>query len=409
MIRILGAACYLKDRLMNWLTGSILRLKSPRPNIPPRAEMPTRVVYAGAPDSKYLHAANRELLPESECLEAFRRFCGLPEQRQAIDTVSAAEGTTTTDPPASWRTISLKREHLPTGLSQIHGRQDLYEGASFLTTADLDSYTHLPMELGAGDSQISSTHSVEEILSQFYEQSYAIHEDIPSSEIAASSLSDSSGKDSASFDSESRATQDERLHAGMREIPSLSNLCDLKDVPNASYLRSMHPQTVTTNMVVGIISMSPPRSINMKRGGTVDLVEVLVGDETRSGLGINFWLPTSNVNGGGMRRSLEGLRSQDVLLIRNVALGSFQGRVYGQSLRRDMTKVYLLFRNKVDKHDARGAYTLEDIAIGATHDVQMQKMMRVMRWVSDFVGQRSSENSSKEHNQKRTALPPDTQ
>jgi hypothetical protein len=166
---------------------------------------------------------------------------------------------------------------------------------------------------------------------------------------------------------------------------------------------------MTVNLIVGIISIPEPRHIKTRRGADVELIEVLVGDETKSGFGISFWL-SSQSTGGDMRTALSGLRPQDIVLMRNVALSSFRDKVYGQSLRKEMTKVHLLYRNRVDKSDIEGFYRAGDLApdVQRTHP-QVEKTKRVREWVMKFVGLGASQRKGKAFEVVKEALPPDTQ
>lgn len=111
----------------------------------------------------------------------------------------------------------------------------------------------------------------------------------------------------------------------------------------------MHPQTPTVDLIVGIITASQPRTVTIRRSGReVELIELLVGDETRAGFGITFWLgqpaaadPRSRGKGGrgrdgkggeGLREKVLSLRTGDVVAMRNVALRGFRGVVCGTSL-----------------------------------------------------------------------------
>ena len=68
---------------------------------------------------------------------------------------------------------------------------------------------------------------------------------------------------------------------------------------------------------------------------------------------------------------MEELRARDVVLVRNVALAAFRGRVYGQSLRRGVTRVELIWRG--GDGGRRGWEGVE-------------KARRVREWVLGFVG-----------------------
>ena len=121
---------------------------------------------------------------------------------------------------------------------------------------------------------------------------------------------------------------------------------------------------------------------------------MLVGDDKKTGFGINLWVSPDPHNGkqSMLETALAHLRPQDVVLARNVALGSFGGKVYGHSLQRDMTTLDLLHRKVVDGSDTPGAFSMREFenndddndegVIGG----QLAKLRRVRRWVMEFVG-----------------------
>ncbi|KAJ5478140.1 hypothetical protein N7530_003649 [Penicillium desertorum] len=140
----------------------------------------------------------------------------------------------------------------------------------------------------------------------------------------------------------------------------------------------------------------------------LDLIELVVGDETRAGFAVNFWLkpekPTAAKNNEAdrLRRSLASIRPRDIVLVRTVGLSTFQDRVYGQSLRRGMTTVELLHRQPVDVTDAVGFYQGR-IEEGSSHDDQpVLKVRRVRNWMLRFV----TNSDGMSHPR---GLPPDTQ
>lgn len=301
-----------------------------------------------------------------------------------------------------WRSLPLELSHLPTGLTQVNREHGPFargstptEGTSFFTTHDVSK---MSSEAGEEQSQLSQCSISEnnEILSQYYEHSFAVHEDIPSSQIIdAGSLVDFCSileADEPSMYSSiysDISSQDQII----RSRVTAAYLSDLKDMPNAAYLGSISPQTVTVDLVVGIISIAQPRTIITRKGGrSVDLVEMLVGDSTRSGFGITIWLPspqeTRDSRGEGMdlRSAVAQLRSQDIVLARTVALNSFKGRVYGQSLNRSTTTLDLLYRRVIDADDIRGTYRARDLEVEAVADPKVSKIKRVKDWVMQFVG-----------------------
>ena len=248
-------------------------------------------------------------------------------------------------------------------------------------------------------SQQVSESDNENVFTQYYEHSFAIHENVPSSQIVgAETLDESFTTEPEEFSVLGSSSLSQSHPEGQRARLRLtsSNLGHLSDMPNAAYLRSITPQTMTVNLVVGIISISQPRTIKTRKGGrTIELVEMLVGDDTKAGFGINIWLPPSQESHNSLHhpdednlrlRSLH-LRPRDIILARTVALSSFRGQVYGQSLRRGMTTLDLLYRNPVDGDDERGAYSAGELERGAlNNESQIRKVKDVKDWVVRFVG-----------------------
>lgn len=313
---------------------------------------------------------------------------------------STKRSTTGTKAP-SWRSLPLEKPHLPTGLTQIsreHLPIDRFDSVdaetSFLSTTELSFVSVDPDQYPSERSQVSDSDK-EDLFTQYYEHSFAVHESIPSSQIVGAKSFDDSftaePEDSPVAFSPSSQSHPEGQVTRSRLIGS--HLSDLKDMPNAAYLRSITPQTMTVNLVVGIISISQPRTIRTRKGGRlIELVEVLVGDHTKAGFGVNIWLPPlqesdpSALQDGDLRPQTLQLRPQDVVLAKTVALSSFRGKVYGQSLRRGMTTLDLLYRNAVDGDDAHGAYGAAELEQGVVDDPQVRKVRHVKDWVMRFVG-----------------------
>lgn len=392
---------------------------------------PSLLFLTGAPEPSLLQWDSESLL--DTFTGPIARFAGVSKASYKSASPSL---TSSNSRQASWRSLDLARQHLATGHSQGHGWADEYQGnASFLTTSDLSFSS-----AGSDDHKSQQHHdqettqeSVREGLSHFYEHSFAVHANIASSQIQASPSehhriipSASDGRpDQTHVDSFATTTSDLSYENQGGEpsplrlsIPIGGHLSDLEDIPDAAYLSSIQPQTMTVNLIVGIISISAPRGIKTRRGVDVDIVEILVGDETKSGFGINCWLPsTVHVNDEGsaehnLRGILGGLRPQDIVLLRNVALSSFRGKVYGQSLRKGMTTAHLLFRNRIDRHDAGGCYTVEDLEAQQQVHPQIAKTKRVREWVLRFVG--VAQTGTRKAGRGRVeimkeVLPPDTQ
>lgn len=388
---------------------------------------PNVLVFAGAPMPSSLNWESDTLI--ESFLPPIIQFAGLSDDGQPspLPTVFHEH--------VRWRSLRAATE--PLVYSQLQVGTLTGEDKAIIpapTTADLtlSSFGTDQSAISAQqlDTQLPATEFTEDITSQFYEDSLAVYENLPSSPIPAPgpdgeiSRSDAEAGTTASnttsfstslgFSFNSRSTAPPNF-----PVPDGGRLSDLGHIPNSKYLHSIQPQTMTVNVIVGIISISPPRSIQTRGGSAVEIVELLVGDETKSGFGINCWLPLNAVSKPirghpDLRSSLSGLRPQDIILVRNVALSSFRGKVYGQSLRREVTKVDLLFRNRIDRDDEGGCYSARDLnnTISSDTHPQVRKIIRVREWVLRFVGhgggimRRTDEGKVEVVDEQ---LPPDTQ
>ncbi|PHH61363.1 hypothetical protein CDD81_441 [Ophiocordyceps australis] len=154
-------------------------------------------------------------------------------------------------------------------------------------------------------------------------------------------------------------------------------LCSLAQVPPPGHIVGLQPQTMTLNLVVGVLSMSQPRIVTTRWRQTLRLVEMLVGDDSASGFAVTFWLPRDAAG------AVDALRRQDVVLLENVALHVFGNKVYGQSLARNMTRVGLLWRS------GGGGARYQSRTLDSRHAPKhalLLKTRRVRDWLLDFVG-----------------------
>ncbi|KAL8958067.1 MAG: hypothetical protein Q9193_004803, partial [Seirophora villosa] len=192
-----------------------------------------------------------------------------------------------------WRSLPLEQKHLPTGLTQATNPDFLpdltlnpeeeEEETSFLSTT---AFSLSSQNTNDPSQQASSS----EILTQYYEHSFAAHD--TSQILATTSSPPSSSSSAASLPDESAADEDpDRLALLARFSATVTT--DLCSMPTAAYLHSITPQTMTVNLLVGIIALPPARTITTRRekNRTVDLIEMIVGDDTRAGFGVNIWLP----------------------------------------------------------------------------------------------------------------------
>lgn len=376
------------------------------------------LVFTGAPLSNSLDWETADLL--EDYVAPVARFVGVSRNEDALNENNL---TTPASMEVAWRSLALAHRHIPTGHSQVNDLMNEYQGnVSFFNTSEPSLSPDLPIGSQPSGDQSSSSESIEEVLSKYYEHSFAIHANIASSQIPASTSeafppSHQAGSHNSYTSSDITASSTSLMPPPVRQpIPAAGHLSDLDDIPNAKYLLSIQPQTMTVNLIVGIIAISAPRGIKTRHGSDVELIEVLVGDETKSGFEITCWLPssTSHRSGkaacNGLRYELAGLRPQDIILIRNVQLSSFRGKVHGQTLRKDVTKFHLLYRNRIDKVDIGGCYTLAELEDKSENrHPQVAKTSRVKAWVLRFVGGGINRTVIGKAEVVKEVLPPDTQ
>lgn len=379
--------------------------------------MPPKIILlTGAPPPSAVTDASSTL---TRFDRTFSRFLRLPDAGDD----SAADPAGIPQQHAAWRSLPLHRQPLHTGLTQAHHLGDLDAGTgagtslaaaglghdSFFTTADATSF------LSAHDPD-------DDVLADFYEQSLAHHHQ-------HQSLNDEDDNDEQSTTNTSFATTttnttttttDDDTYTDPSTLhlpPRNAHISHLADVPPAPRILDLAPQTLTLNLVLGVISVSPPRPVTTRWGRALSLVELLAGDETRSGFAVSFWLgpessTTTAVVDGAASAEVTGLRRQDVVLVTNVALHVFRGKVCGQSLRRGLTRVRLLWRR-----DGGGHYSARHLNRPDTGaDPQRAKARAVKDWVLRFVGRGGQAGAGANEDRRRRGgrksfdqMPDDTQ
>ena len=211
-------------------------------------------------------------------------------------------------------------------------------------------------------------------------------------------------------------------------LPSNLFVTDLRKLPSAAALSALHPQTVTVNLIAGVISVAAARTVTLRASRrTMRIVEVLLGDETRAGFAVSFWLLPADERDALQQRKhdsmtkqreraadaelagvLHSLRPRDVVLLSNVALGAFREVVHGQSLSwrvaRTATGLRLL---------GRDGYVPPERLAGAQSALR-EKVVGVSAWARQYlVGRRSREapcgGSNSGGGGEDEELPPETQ
>lgn len=377
------------------------------------------IILAGAPAPAKLDWSEKSLISEPMHLEGV--------VASPLSPTSKAFG-------AQWRQITTQRLQMrpilpklnidprPTPSELTKGGADFFSADEYLGTqtpvSDISANESQPSASGASASG-GSADSTSEALSDYYEHSFTIHEAIPSNQLSGFS---EYTPGTPTYESNEEMFPQTPINGGgiirtssqrrLSQAPRPKHLSDLEDIPNAHYLSSIEPQTMTVNLIVGIISIAPTRTVMTgQRYGkprATELVEMIVGDDTKTGFSITMWLPREmrvNWKDGAhaapegsrsvLRRSLRFMRPRDVVLLQNVALSSFQGKVHGQSLKGDVTKIDLLFRKKVDDDDLSGIYSVSNLRTATGKDPQVLKVKKVRDWMTEFVGDRGSPPASK--------------
>ncbi len=169
----------------------------------------------------------------------------------------------------------------------------------------------------------------------------------------------------ASWDSASATSE---LDASVPPLPAAADVprwqprTVLADIPSAAYLLGLAPQTVTVHLVAAVVAVGTRRWVRPRArrgaqlpaspvggpGRGMSLVELVIGDETRSGFGVTMWRDGDDdgdgPNANNANNAVDALGPRDVVLLRHVALHVFGGHVYGSSLRRGQTKLHILYK-----------------------------------------------------------------
>ncbi|KAM0667141.1 hypothetical protein ACQRIU_004996 [Beauveria bassiana] len=363
--------------------------------------MPLRtILLAGAPPPS--------AMDESKCTvehfdEPFYAYINAAE-RHGTSSSSSHHGSS----PASiapWRLVTLHRKPLHAGFSQTHSflAQSLYgdhQDGDFFCPSSLAASSSSSHD----ESETNRNEQDEAVLTEFCKQSLAIHHSLSSSsqldydDVNATTTTTSFLDETSFLSSLTTPTVGGQQRPAAPNIPPAAHLSDLEDVPSAKHVISLQPQTITLNIIAGVLSIAQPRSVTTRWGTALLLVEVLLGDDTKSGFAVTFWLArdaATMVGGGGDDGDgdglLGGLRRQDVVLLQNVALHVFRGKVYGQSLRRGQTKVHLLWSKRMDARACYSSRALnaardDDDDDAGAEDPQIAKTRLVRDWVIRFVG-----------------------
>lgn len=330
------------------------------------------IFLAGAPESHTLDWSTEHLAHDFD--PPLRRFIGLQHDgRDPCPTQSRA----------SWRLLPLGHDlFYQSPILQRHYRES--------DTRKNIPYVHVEQD------------------DDFLEHSFAVHADIQSSQLAPHSSIDEHESEISTFITENSILS--TYIDGSIILPPDSSLPDtsklttpagkeshlrftgpvmsINSIPTADYLSRLQPQTMTVNLLAGIINIAPARTVRVRRGDyDMDIVEITLGDDTKAGFTISSWhTPVTSQKGPDhLREILNSLRPQDIVLVEQVALSSFRGQVFGQSLNqrvsKNATRITVLCKSEL----LRAAETASPHTQLLSSHVA-GKLQRVKDWVASFIG-----------------------
>ena len=311
--------------------------------------MPKLIILTGAPSSSALNRSTTPLLttftaPLTSLLS------------DAPHSSSPSPSMPPTPSAPAWRSLPLRKTHLHTDLTQ----------------PSIPSFLHPEFAAPQTPYIPSQEEPSEDLRSQFYEYSLSIYDSHPTSTSFHHSIAPS-----------------------FQTLGYPTRATDLISIPK--------PPSPPLTLLVAIVSTA--RKTVTTRHGERALVEALVGDDTRSAFQLTLWLGDPRKKEGILARDLEGLRVGDVVLVQNVGVAVFRGRVYAQSVAGGMdTRVRLLYREPESDDEGEeeeeegggceralrnrvGHYSWEDMVVEGPVHPQLGKTRRVRRWMRGLLGE----------------------
>ena len=378
----------------------------------------------GAPLREHLNWNDNFLLTPEECESSMQAIISHPADTSTMQ--------------VKWRRLEAPNTRLRSGWSQ-----------PYLPASDL-GHEHLSLPYSAYDASTQSMRSMNDksrlddtsyvfeddptVGDGFLEHSLILHDTLLSSQIALDTSQDKisdAGRTispssflSTSFETTrtdfSDFSEEDSQDAVLQLSPKLT-ITSLANLPSATHLRAIYPQTPTPTFLCVLTTQPEIREVYVRKGGyNMNVFEILVADETRSGFKVSFWFRPGQVHLQSpetVRRILEGIEVGDILLLRNVVLNTFRENVYGQSLSPNIRKAKTTVE-VLAKHDGSAGYK---------HIVPLladEKFLQVKQWakvhiVSGLLSKRKrNEQGNNSHNKsQRTlgshgragdSLPPDT-
>lgn len=300
----------------------------------------------GAPLAKDLDFNEAHLFKASEREPVFRDFLSREPLQPSIP---GSEDVVL----VKWRRLEAAGTRLRSGWSQPHlPGGDTYGKTpqfSFSGVPNLNvSFDSIEQTQRFNDTTIGfEGHSIQ--VDDFVQHSLAFHDTLLSSQIADDTFQDDTISSSSflttSFDSAISKVSDEDSEtneASVLQLPPKVVVTPLGSLPNAKYLQSIYPQTPTPTLLCVLTADVELREVIVRRGGyKMQIYEITVADNTGPTLKVSFWFrPGRNPDPKQetLRKTVDELKTGDILLLRNIALNIYNDNVYGQSLNTRISK-----------------------------------------------------------------------
>lgn len=333
-----------------------------------------------------------------------------------------------------WRHLADRDSRLHTGWSQpyLPGHGCAASDLSF-SIPNIEQPSTLPeLDTSLLDDATTTFQEDDTKVDGYLEHSLIFHSNLVSSQIAQDTTADNTVSSSSFLTTSFGTTMSEPSsplrddkNATILQIPTTMAVTPLGSLPSAQHLRSIYPQTPTPNLLCVLMTTPECREVFVRKGGyKVNLWEITVADDTRSGFKVSFWLrPPRESNNQQpnaqslLLQALEHARVGNILLLRNIALTSFRDVVYGQSLNPAITRA----RTTMDILMSSDGVSIGQL--GGLPATIVETFIRVKRWarahvVTDRAGSRKRKGSlaKRDGSAKRSggtppyddSLPPDT-
>ncbi|KAE9962755.1 hypothetical protein BLS_010056 [Venturia inaequalis] len=328
--------------------------------------------------SSFIDSSRAKFGPNTSKFRSIGELCEEEQEVCVIDPTRHADRRTPPQVPSS-PTDTVEDVDMIDGTRVVDVPDDMTLGEI------CDNPEHNYLSIGKAKSFSSSFKDVEN--EEYLEHSFMFYDTSLCTRLSLTPAFGSATFDSlASQESSQLYSTSPSLNSTPSQLPKIhlpSPIIDLKRLPNATYINQIAPQTITVNLIAAVVSSAPPRNIKLRQTNRkIDLVEMIVADETRAGFQISFWLPVDPEKKDATRKTLKELKPKDLILLKNVALHVWNGTVFGQSLRKGWAKT----ETTINTWARNGV--LEVQVPDKTESHEAAKLQRVFHYAEQFLSAR---------------------